>query len=126
MPIFQNGQCLIVTTRGPGKLSLLSYQGPPNSDANGSLSTTSTGVTRFLISFSHCYTQFAFYWDGAGEAVYSIGNGLERKPVEKSWAQASHVAWGSSVVDTANVTVVAAAALDRTNDTTVFIIPDLI
>ncbi|KAF8063171.1 hypothetical protein FPV67DRAFT_1700191 [Lyophyllum atratum] len=111
---------------GPGKLSLLSYQGPANSNANGSLSTTNAGVTRFLISFSHNYTQFAFQWDGAGEAVYSLGNGLERKPVGKSWTQAGHVAWGASVVDTQDVTSIAASALDRTNNTTVYIIPDLI
>jgi hypothetical protein len=124
--IFANGQCLIVTTRGPGKLSLLTYQSNNGGvNVNGSLSTNNAGVTRFIISFSHNYERYAFIWGGSGEAVYSIGTGLERKPVAKSWSQASMVAWGATTVTTADVTNIAAAAVDRTNVTTVFIIPDL-
>lgn len=126
MSIFVNGQCLIVTTRGPGKLSLLTYESNNGGvNVNGSLSTESAGVTRFLISFSHNYTRFAFVWNGTGEAVYSIGTGLERKPVGRSWSQASLVAWGASTVTTSDVTSILPSAVDRTNVTTVFIIPDL-
>ena len=126
MSIFVDGQCLIVTTRGPGKLSLLTYQsnnGGPN--VNGSLSTNNAGVTRFMVSFSHNYTRYAFMWDGAGEAVYSIGTGLVRQPVGRSWTQASLIAWGASTVTTADVTSILPGAVARTNETTIFIIPDL-
>jgi hypothetical protein len=64
-------------------------------------------------------------WGGSGEAVYSIGTGLERKPVGKSWSQASLVAWNATMVTTADVTSFVSTAVDRTNMTTVFIIPDL-
>jgi hypothetical protein len=124
--IFVNGQCLVVTTRGPGKLSLLTYQSNSGGvNVNGSLSTNNPGVTRFLISFSHNYTRFAFMWGGSGEAVYSIGTGLQRQPVGKSWTQASYVPWGATTVTTADVTSILPSAVDRTDDTTIFIIPDL-
>ncbi|KAM6493666.1 hypothetical protein JOM56_010027 [Amanita muscaria] len=127
MAIFADGQCLIVTTRGPGTLNLLTYNPITSTlqNCNGSLSTTSTGVTRFLISFSHNYQSFAFMWNGAGEAVYSIGTGLQRTSVGRNWSQASLVEWGSSTVTTADVTGILPSAVDRTNLTTIFIIPDL-
>lgn len=127
MSIFHNGQALIVTTRGPGKLHLLSYQNNAQGvNVVGSTQTSSSGVTRFLISFSHHYERFAFHWDGAGEAVYGLGNGLERKPVGRNWQQASFIAWGSASITSSDVTAIARAATNRDNATTCFIIPDLV
>ena len=126
MSVFLSGHALVVTTRGVGKLHLLSYQHNASGvNIVGSVSTSNTGVTRFLISFSHHYERYAFYWEGAGEAVYSIATGLERKPVGRSWARASAIFWGDlNTVSTADVGAIAATATDRTNATTIFRIPD--
>jgi len=127
MAIFVNGQTLVVTTRGTGSLHLLSYQsnaGAPS--AVGGIPTANTGVTRFLVSFSHTYERFAFYWDGQGEAVYGIGTGLQRLPVGKSWNSASAVSWGAATVTTVDATSLVPAAAVRDNATTAFIIPDQI
>ena len=127
MPIFFNGECLVVTTRGPGKLHLLSYKVNVANDAVVGYGTTSNeGVTRFLISFSHNYNAFAFMWDGQGEAVYGVGTGLQRLPIGRSWDQASALQWGAETVSTANVTSLVPGAIDRANVTTVFVIPDQI
>jgi len=125
--IFSHDQCLVITTRGPGILYLLSYQNnAKGSDVVGSKTTDQAGVTRFMISFSHHYERFAFMWEGKGEAVYGIGTGLQRLPVGRSWDQASAIPWGSATVNTADVKSIVAGAVDRTNLTTCFIIPDQI
>jgi hypothetical protein len=125
--IFTNGQCLVVTTRGVGNLNLLSYQsnaGAPN--VVGATPTTNTGVTRFLISFSHTYERFAFFWDGAGEAVYAIGTALQKQPVGRGWDKASAVPWGATTVSTIDATGVLPTTVNRNNQTTCFVIPDKI
>ncbi|KAJ6606269.1 hypothetical protein DFH09DRAFT_1386968 [Mycena vulgaris] len=38
----------------------------------GTMATTNAGETRFLISHSYTFNGFAFYWDGAGEAVWTV------------------------------------------------------
>jgi hypothetical protein len=125
--IFTNGQCLVVTTRGVGNLHLLTYQGNADDpDVVGSTPTTNTGVTRFLVSHSYNYQKYAFFWDGAGEAVYGIGTGLQRQPVGRSWSQASAVSWGATTVTTIDVSITVKAAVDRTGATTCFVIPDKI
>ncbi|KAF9465967.1 hypothetical protein BDZ94DRAFT_1252703 [Collybia nuda] len=124
--IFVRGHPLIVTTRGPGKLHLLTHGNPNLPSCNGSTETKNAGTTRFLISFSHNYTKFAFHWDGAGEAVYGVGSDLTRVPVGRSWSQASLVNWGASTVTTGDVTSALQHALARNEETTCFIIPDLI
>src|SRR5271154_1568288 len=113
--IFVYGNTLIVYTRGPGNIHLLTYGGNNSvlGSCNGAIPTTNKGVSRYLISFSHNYTKYAFYWDGAGEAVYSIGTHLERLPVGRSWTKASTVAWGASTVVTADVTSDLAGAAPR-------------
>jgi hypothetical protein len=121
--IFVNGNTLIVYTRGPGNLHLLTYGGNL-SKCNGAIPTTNKGVSRYLISFSHNYTKYAFYWDGAGEAVYSIGTHLQRLPVGTSWTKASTVSWGASTVVTADVTSDLAGALPRNGETTAYVIPE--
>jgi hypothetical protein len=83
-----------------------------------------TGLTRWLISFSHDFNYFAFKWDAQGEAVYQIGSGLERKPVGRAWATASKIKWLSMSVVTADVTTIASSATVRDGFTTAWIIPD--
>ena len=125
MAIFIEGECLVVTTRGPGKLHLLTYKVNIANDAVVGYGTTSNeGVTRFLVSFSHNYNAYAFMWDGQGEAVYGVGTGLERRPIGRNWTQASAIQWGATTVSTANVTSIVPTAIDRANVTTVFVIPD--
>ena len=120
---------VMVTTNGTGTLHLLTSQGvgPGLGNIVGTLGTTSTGVTRFLVSFSHNYQNFAFYWDGSGEAVYSIGiNGLARNPVGRSWTQATTIQWNTTSVTTSDVSSVVPTADVRPNATTLFIIPEKI
>ncbi|KAK7439310.1 hypothetical protein VKT23_012803 [Stygiomarasmius scandens] len=125
--MFVQGQTIIVTTRGPGKLHLLSYQ--PNNgskDHVGSTTTTNTGITRFVVGFSHYFTQFAFYWDGEGEAVYSIGNHLQRLPVGESWNHASSAPWGGHEITTVDVANIVPNAIKRDERTTCYILPDTV
>lgn len=111
---------------GPGNLHLLSYDSNSVLTNNvGSKNTANTGKTRFLISHSHTYTKFAFYWDGAGEAVYCIGTGLEMRPVGRSWTSASMVSWGSRNVTTGDVSSLTTKISGHT-EITAFVIPDKI
>ncbi|KAI9507839.1 hypothetical protein F5148DRAFT_1201497 [Russula earlei] len=125
MAIFVNGQSVNVTTWGPGHLYL--YTGGSNVGAPscvGGTATTNEGITRYIISFSHNFTKFAFYWAGQGEAVYHIDNHLVRKPVGKSWNEASYIPWGANEVQTADVSADVQSALARDEETTVFVIHD--
>ena len=125
--IFTNGQTLVVSTIGPGKLHLLSYQSNAKIVNHvGYIPTSKTGETRFVISHSYTFERFAFFWEGSGEAVYSVGTSLVRSPVGKSWTSASLASWGSSSITTANVTSQVTSAVTRDNAITAFIIPDLI
>jgi hypothetical protein len=127
MAIFIGDQTLLVMTEGPGKLTLLSY----GSNAGirnhvGAKTTTKSGETRWLIGFSHTFTRFAFYWDGAGQAYARIGNSFETTPVGKSWKAASQVNWGATSLITADVTSEVASAVNRDNATTFWPLPDRI
>jgi len=90
----------------------------------GFTETNHHGITRFLISFSHCFNRFAFYWDGSGEAVYGTADSLVRLPVGKSWADATEANRDTGTFSTVNVAREARAATRRDRKTTVFIIPD--
>lgn len=125
--IFTNGQTLLVSTIGPGKLHLLSYQSNAKiTNHVGYIPTTKAGETRFVISHSYTFERFAFFWEGSGEAVYSVGTSLIRQPVGKSWDSASLASWGSPTITTANVTAQVTSAVVRNNAITAFIVPDLI
>jgi len=125
--IFRNGNGVIVNAKGPGKLHLLTYGGISANLGNvvGSVGTTNSGITRFLISFSHNYTRFAFYWEGAGEAAYGTSESLARYPVAKNWDNAVVIHWGSPSFTSGNVNAEVNKAVGRDNQTTVFIIPEL-
>ncbi|KAJ7491149.1 hypothetical protein FB451DRAFT_1222219 [Mycena latifolia] len=123
---FQNGVAPIVTTRGPGKIHLISYRS--NSGLRnhvGSITTTNAGETRFLISHSYTFTGFAFYWDGEGEAVWTLGDMLMRRPVGRSWATASAIPWAGEPLASFDVTSEMSSAVLRNNAVTCFIIPGL-
>jgi hypothetical protein len=122
--VFFSGTPLVVTTHGPGRLHLLTYDSvnklPP---VVGYTQTTATGETRFLISFSYYYVKYAFFFEGAGEAVWSIGSSLQRQLVGKSWADARVATWGQGAITTANVTSFLPGATNRDNEINAFIIP---
>lgn len=127
MSVFTNGNSLVVSTRGPGKIHLLSYQSNGKiTNHVGSLATNNEGETRFLISHSYTFERFAFFFEGAGEAVYGMGSSLMRQPVGKSWNEASVASWGSASITTADVSAQVTSAVVRDNAITCFIIPDLI
>ncbi|KAJ7771474.1 hypothetical protein B0H16DRAFT_1881107 [Mycena metata] len=125
---FISGNGVLVTTRGPGKVHLLSYASNFNGLPNhvGATTTTNSGVTRFMISHSYTFTQFAFYWEGTGEAVFSIGNELLHQPVGSSWTQAVNIQYGGQPATNSDVSGQLPAAVQRDNEVTCFIIPDLI
>lgn len=99
--IFSRGVSSVVTARGGGKVHLLSYQCIVRIlSVVGSITTTNLNEMRFIISHSYTYERYAFYWEGAGEAVF--GASLERKPVGRSWSDARVAVWGTTGVTTGN------------------------
>ncbi|KAF9073342.1 hypothetical protein BDP27DRAFT_1318733 [Rhodocollybia butyracea] len=90
----------------------------------GATPTTKTGVTRFLVSHSYTFDRFAFFWDGAGDASYTIGTAEQSHPVGKSWAEANGVSWGATTIDTVDATSFVPGALVRNGSATCFVIPD--
>ncbi|KAJ7671016.1 hypothetical protein B0H17DRAFT_948497 [Mycena rosella] len=121
---FQNGVAPIVTTRGPGKIHLISYGSNAGLENHvGTITTTNAGQTRFLISHSYTFTGFAFYWDGEGEAAWTLGDMLVRQPVGRSWAEASVVQWDGQLLAFTDVTTQVSSAVLRNDAVTCFIIP---
>lgn len=124
--IFRNGNGVIVNANGAGKLHLLSYasnSGLPNHV--GYIETTSSGITRFVISFAYTFTRFAFYWEGNGQAVYGAGDSLARYPLATGWDKAVVIEWGSSSFTSGNVQAEVNKAVVRNGSVTAFIIPEL-
>jgi len=123
--IFFDGSGVIVSARGPGKVHLLSYGSNANLPGHiGTITTTSSGITRFIISHSYTFTKFAFYWEGQGEAVCGKGQDLVRQPVGRGWDAATNVNWGGTDFSTQNVQSFTTSAVPRDNQVTCFIIPD--
>jgi hypothetical protein len=123
---FINGVAPIITTRGPGKLHLLSYNsngGLPNHV--GTITTSNESFTRFMISHSYTFVGYAFYWEGSGEAVWTFGDILQRQPVGKSWSSASVVGYGGTSVASSSVENFVKSAVQRDSEVTCFIIPSL-
>jgi hypothetical protein len=125
--IFLNGRAPMVTTRGEGRLHVLWYQnnaGRPT--LIGSTATTNKGVTRFIIAHNHYFERQAFFWDGPGEAVCSVGEDLLRQPAGRSWNAASLTSWGSGTITTVDASSFVSAATDVGNATCCYIIPEKI
>ncbi|KAH6911673.1 mucin-binding lectin 1 [Coprinopsis sp. MPI-PUGE-AT-0042] len=124
--IFASKKQLTVVTRGIGSLSLLTWDNTydTNAGAVGAVETTNAGLTRWVVSFSHNYLHFALKWDGQGEAVYQVGDGLERKPVGRDWRCATTIHWSSRTVVTEDVSAKATSVVNRDEITTIWIIPD--
>ncbi|KAJ7700234.1 hypothetical protein B0H14DRAFT_3034246, partial [Mycena olivaceomarginata] len=103
---FQDGNAVLVVTRGPGKMHVVSYGSsaqPTLSQVFGSTSTpagtTERDETRFIITHSYTFAYCGFFWEGAGEAAYTIGDSLVRQAVGKSWQAAIIVEWGATTGD---------------------------
>ncbi|KAJ6546888.1 hypothetical protein B0H19DRAFT_1162884 [Mycena capillaripes] len=127
MSAFIDGQGVLVTTRGQGKLHLISFASNASLPNHvGTITTTNQDETRFMISHSYTFTQFAFYWEGNGEVVYSIGNRLLRQAVGNSWSKAITIAYGGGAAATSDVSSQVSSAVKRDNEVTCFIIPSLI
>ncbi|KAJ7349021.1 hypothetical protein DFH08DRAFT_133780 [Mycena albidolilacea] len=131
-PAFQNGNAVLVVTRGPGKMHLISYASnakPAIVPHFGSMSTpagtTERDETRFLITHSYTFEQCAFYWEGAGEAAYGVGNSLVRQAVGRSWQAAINVGWGATTATTTNVSGQLASGVQRDNLINCYIVPAL-
>ncbi|KAH6906774.1 mucin-binding lectin 1 [Coprinopsis sp. MPI-PUGE-AT-0042] len=123
--IFATSMELCVITDGPGFLSLLSWQSRQSIRAHvGTIPTSNSGLTKFMVGFSHTFERFAIVWDGEGQAVYQIGKNLERFPVGRDWSCASTVHWGARELVSENVKEHLPAAVRRDRATTLFIIPD--
>ncbi|KAJ7042113.1 hypothetical protein C8F04DRAFT_994421, partial [Mycena alexandri] len=123
---FISGNGVLVTSRGPGKVHLISYAsnaGLPNHV--GTITTANDGETRFIISHSYTFTQFAFYWEGTGEAVFSVGDQLVRQAVGNGWNKAITVPYGGQPA-VGDVSGQVSSAVQRDNEVTCFIVPAFI
>ena len=127
--LFKNGNGIIVKARGPGRLYLFSASHKHGiTDVVGFTETSvkhNNETTQFLISFSHCYNRFVFYWEGKGEAVFGSSDSLMRLPVGGSWHKGTEANQETGVISTVDIAKAASVATKRDHHTTVFIIPDL-
>jgi hypothetical protein len=124
--IFRSDAQVSLITRGPGAISLLTWGSntPTTPSIVGAIKTSETGLTRWIVSFSHNFNDYAFKWDGPGEAVYQIGNGLERKPVGRSWSAATTLHWGATSLVSEDVSTRVTSAVTSDGITTLWIVPD--
>jgi len=124
---FFHGNGIAIIAFGPGKMHLISYASNaklPNHVGAISTppSTSEYDETCFMISHAYTFTQFAFYWEGAGGAAYFIGDGV-RQAVGTSWKDAINLAWGASAGTAKDVSGQVSSAVQRDNQVTCFIIP---
>lgn len=130
--VFSGSNSLEVFTYGPGTLSLLTFGGVASNLPNviGGKQTTSIGTTPWMVGYSHNYRDYAFIWEGTGtggsQAVYRIGSSTATQSVGTSWSSASLAVYGNNTITTADVTAQIAGAANRDNDTTFWVIPDLV
>ncbi|KAJ7747122.1 hypothetical protein DFH07DRAFT_962592 [Mycena maculata] len=123
---FINGVAPIVTVSGPGNLHHLSYASVTGlQNTVGIMPTTNQGTTNFLLGFSYTFTEYAFYWDGAGEAFWRLENSSFVEPVGASWADATGVTWGNNeIILGVNVEDEVTDAVNRDNEVIVYFIPN--
>ncbi|KAJ7612665.1 hypothetical protein FB45DRAFT_803223 [Roridomyces roridus] len=126
-PHYANGIAPIVTTFGPGTLHTLAFNaGSCNVNVVAAVPATpnSAGITNWLLSFAYDFNDYAFYWDGAGEAFWRFGNSTLMQPVGTSWTDATGIPLGTEVIEGWNVASTAAAATNRGDMSLAFVIPD--
>ncbi|KAJ7615987.1 hypothetical protein FB45DRAFT_801614 [Roridomyces roridus] len=112
---YVGGVAPVVTTFGRGNLHHLTY-GPLLSNlgsATGFVPTSNEGASHFLLGFSYGYSGYAFYWDGAGEAFFQLGDSTETLAVGNSWTNATGVPATGQIVLGLNVASTAAGAQVR-------------
>ena len=127
--LFNGHDTLYVHAWGPGKLHLLSFS--PVASTTGLSPTVgskggpnATGPTNFVVGFSHYFVNFALYWDGPEEAFLRIGTHSPLIPIGTSWQAATLAEYAVNTVVTADVSSVAATAINRDNATTIFVVPE--
>ncbi|KIJ32221.1 hypothetical protein M422DRAFT_184867, partial [Sphaerobolus stellatus SS14] len=64
----------------------------------GSVATNNTGISHFVISFAYTWIQYAFYWDGAGDATFRVGQDPTARPVGNSWNEAAGGPWAGTML----------------------------
>ncbi|KAF8583514.1 hypothetical protein K439DRAFT_1412034 [Ramaria rubella] len=124
MAVFTNGQCILVATHGPGKLHLYSYGSVTGLPGHvGTITTTRSGISHFVISHSYTFTRYAFYWEGEGSAEYHYG--AQKGEVGRSWNNASWTLWGNTYVEPLEVSPnYFQGAVNRDNQVTCFLLPE--
>lgn len=98
-PIFHDGNAIIVTTEGPGKLRHFSYGSGNMQSRSGSVATTRHGVSHFVIGFSYTFPRYAFIWEGNGKATCCTSFNRQEHPVGKSWSDACLVEYGHPAIN---------------------------
>ncbi|KIJ53140.1 hypothetical protein M422DRAFT_42925 [Sphaerobolus stellatus SS14] len=94
VPIFQDGNTILVIPHGPGKLHLFSWGSTEFQKRGGFVGAHRQGKSRFVIGFSYSFTHYAFFWEGEGEAHYRTSNDRTLHPVGKTWKHAIAVEMG--------------------------------
>jgi len=124
--VFHYGEGILITTEGPGKLHLYSYGSNAKLPGHyGFTETTCQGVSHFVVSHSYTFTKYAIYWEGKGKAEYRIGQRPERKPVGRSWNEATWCKWGDTECYPLEVSPnYFQGAVKRDNEVTCFLLPE--
>ncbi|KIJ53190.1 hypothetical protein M422DRAFT_124260, partial [Sphaerobolus stellatus SS14] len=95
--IFTNGQGILLTTHGSGKIHLYTFANhalKPPAGPKGLIEVQGEGVNHFMIGYSYGFTRFGFIWEGEGHATYRVGQRTEEYLVSRKWQEASWLAWG--------------------------------
>ena len=123
---FRGQDTIYVHTWGKGKLHLLSFD-PVVSQlepvVGGKSTPNDVGPTNYVVGFSHYYRQFAFHWEGPGEAHLRVGTQPDLIPIGKSWEEATLAPYGGTSLSTADVRSTVSGAIVREEATTVFVVP---
>ncbi|KAJ7617194.1 hypothetical protein FB45DRAFT_933611 [Roridomyces roridus] len=114
---YVGGVAPIVTTFGPGNLHHIAYNAGLSADGlvdiTSFVPTSNEGVSHFLLAFSYDYADFAFYWDGAGDASFRLGSSTQTDVVGNSWTNATGVPANGEIILGLNIASTAKAAQDR-------------
>ncbi|KAJ7615988.1 hypothetical protein FB45DRAFT_1008191 [Roridomyces roridus] len=102
---------------GPWIMSFCAYLAEENPDGTTAWpplqDLSPEGTSHWVLGFSYYYEDFVFYWDGAGEAFFRLGDSTATLAVGNSWNNATGVPANGEIILGLNVASTAAGASNR-------------